>query len=198
MAPRKAERSTGDNAGRQQNHEGASQPEGAVLQPMPDGPRPDPESASGLDAAAPQNEAAEDRSGLPSQALPRRGAERIPFGSQKQRLAYPTRPGFVGYWFNDDADRIDRALQAGWDFVRDARGQPVSRPVGRKAEAQGGLRAYRMELPEDIYKADYAAEQARVDAIEAPIKQGTLGAKEGDNRYVPKHTPIKFEDRDKL
>lgn len=180
-------------------NKGASQKLDAVLQDgkvsssetSPSDPRPAISEASDPRQPAQTASAASD---LPSQAEPRRGADRIPFGKQRQRLAYPTRPGFVGYWFNDDNDRIDRALQAGWSFVTDRQKKPVSRPVGKK-EGGGALRAFRMELPEEIYRQDYAAEQKLVDEIEAPIKAGNLGAKDGDNRYVPKHTPIKFEEK---
>lgn len=177
---------------------GASQELAAVLQggsaasseTQPHDPRPASGEASDLSPDKQSGTA----SNLPSEATPRRGTDRIPFGKQRQRLAYPTRPGFVGYWFNDDNDRIDRALQAGWAFVNDRQGKPVSRPVGKK-EGGGPLRAFRMELPEEIYAEDFKAEQRLIDEIEAPIKEGNLGAKDGDNRYVPKHTPIKFEQK---
>lgn len=179
---------------------GASQKLAAVLQDgsaassetQPHDPPPATEGAAS-DVRAPAQTASA-ASDLPSEATPRRGTDRIPFGKQRQRLAYPTRDGFVGYWFNDDNDRIDRALQAGWAFVLDRQKKPVSRPVGKK-EGGGPLKAFRMELPEALYAEDYANEQKRIDEIEEPIKSGNLGAKDGDNRYVPKHTPIKFEEK---
>lgn len=187
MAPRKATRTAA----------GASQPPNNVVPgksaapsvAQPSTPRHRRSSAS---ASSPSSQQPDPASDLPSQLKPQRGAERVPFGKQRQRLAYPTRDGYVGYWFNDAADRIDRALQAGWDFVKDRHGKPVSRPVG-KAEGGGGLRAYRMEIPKELHDQDYAAEQKLVDEIMDPIKQGKLNSKEGDNRYVPQHTPIKIE-----
>lgn len=109
---------------------------------------------------------------------------RKPFGSQSQKLARTPRPGFVGYWFNDKPGRIQTALDAGWEFVKDAKGQNDTLPVGVN-EAGGALMAFYMETPEEFYQEDMAAQQARVDATDNAIKRGSVGGEPGeDGRYV--------------
>ena len=56
------------------------------------------------------------------------------------------------------------------------------------------MRAFFMEMPKEMFDADESERQKANDAIMGPIMQGRHAEKEGDNRYVPKHTPIKFEE----
>jgi hypothetical protein len=53
--------------------------------------------------------------------------ERQPFGVLEQELAYPPRPGFRRYWFNDRPGRIRRALRAGYAHVVDPDHRPCRR-----------------------------------------------------------------------
>ena len=43
--------------------------------------------------------------------------QRIPFSTPQQRLAVPDIPGYKTYWFRGEPTRIERALQAGYEFV---------------------------------------------------------------------------------
>lgn len=118
--------------------------------------------------------------------------KRQPFGNQVQKLAYPMRSGFHRHWFNDDPGRIDQALQAGYTHVEDKDGTKVKRVVGTN---QGGLPilGYLMEIPEEWYKEDMAAQQKIVDTMDDAIRRGSVVGKPGeDGRYIPATTGIKI------
>jgi hypothetical protein len=123
---------------------------------------------------------------------PQSPRQRVPFGSFELKLQLPPRPGFHRHWFNDKPGRIERAELAGYTQVRDASGKPISRPVGVR-DGGGALHAYVMEIPQELYDEDFLRAQARVDEIDASIKQGKLATKEGDSRYVPSNSPIRIE-----
>lgn len=110
---------------------------------------------------------------------------RKPFGSLEQKLAYPARPGFHRHWFNDSPGRVARALEAGYEPVKDQEGKNVSRVVG-SAEGGGALIGYLMEIPEEWFQADLAKQQEEVDARENAMRRGELTSQEGDGHYVPK------------
>ena len=120
---------------------------------------------------------------------PRTGATRKPFGATELKLAYPKRDGYVRHWFNDTPGRIARAKEAGYDHVLDAQKRSVSRSVGT-AKRGGGLGAFLMEIPEAFYNEDFARKQSALDEIDKSIYRGQLNQETGDNRYVPKSTPI--------
>lgn len=116
---------------------------------------------------------------------PQRKSTRKPFGRMQQKLAYPDRPGFHRHWFNDIPGRIVRAQEAGYDHVKDDEGKNVSRIVGT-AESGGPLHAFLMEIPEEWWKEDLAAEQAEVDRKEQSMKRGTpQGDANPKDFYVP-------------
>lgn len=114
------------------------------------------------------------------------GARKIvrkPFGSTELKLAYPDREGFHRHWFNETAGRIGRAQEAGYEHVK-ADGKNVSRVVGT-AEGGGPLMAFLMEIPEEFYREDMAAEQRVIDDKEESIRRGVAEGKEGEGQYVP-------------
>lgn len=114
---------------------------------------------------------------------PRR-ASRKPFGAMDQKLAYAQREGFHRHWFNDTPGRVARAIEAGYEHVKDMAGKTVSRVVGT-AEGGGPLTAFLMEIPEEWYKQDMAAQQKDIDLKEEAIRRGKFESKEGDGRYIP-------------
>lgn len=59
------------------------------------------------------------------------------------------------------------------------------RQVCGTAEGGGPLHRFLMEIPEEWYREDMAAQQAEIDAKETIIKRGKFESKEGDGRYVP-------------
>lgn len=110
--------------------------------------------------------------------------KRQPFGNQTQKLAYPQRANFHRHWFNDDPGRIDQAIGAGYTHVEDKDGTKVKRVVGSNA---GGLPilGYLMEIPEEWYKEDMAAQQKIVDTMDDAIRRGAVVGKPGeDGLYV--------------
>jgi len=113
------------------------------------------------------------------------GADPIYFGAEDFKLKWAKRPGFHRHWFNDDGKgRIADAKRAGYDHVLDDRGSPVSRVVGVSAQG-GGLTAFLMETPQKWHDLSLAAQQKRIDGIDADILGGDIGRKDGDERYVP-------------
>lgn len=117
---------------------------------------------------------------------------RQPFGAQLQKLVAPARPGYRRYWFNDEPGRVQRAMEAGYAHVK-TDGRNTSRTVGRNGDGTAKV-AFLMEIPQRWYEDDVAAQQAKVDEIDAAIKGGNVARKEDDGRYVPKDA-ISYEPR---
>ncbi len=109
---------------------------------------------------------------------------RKPFGTMEQTMAYPKREGFHRHWFNDVKDRIARAQEAGYEHVKNSEGKNVQMVVGT-AEGGGPMHGFLMEIPEEWYKEDMAAQQKIVDDREATIKRGEAHRQAGDGRYIP-------------
>lgn len=114
-----------------------------------------------------------------------RPANRKPFGTMDQKMAYPERQNFHRHWFNDVPGRIGRAIEAGYTYVKAKDDKNVSMFVGT-AEGGGPLTAFLMEIPEEWYQEDMAIQQREIDERESKIKRGELDSKEGDGRYIPK------------
>lgn len=123
---------------------------------------------------------------------------REPFGEPRLKLQAPARPGYRRYWFNDEPGRIQRALGAGYSFVK-VNGRNTRNVVGRSKNGSAQV-AYLMEIPEGWFLQDVRRQQAKVDEIDTAIRGGSLGAqkgelaKDGDNRYVPKDG-IRYDPR---
>jgi hypothetical protein len=105
--------------------------------------------------------------------LPKRAARR-PFGSMQQKLAYADRPGYHRHWFNDAKNRINDALGAGYEHVKDKEGKNVSHVVGT-TEQGGPLTAFLMEIPQEWYDEDMAAQKAERDEKFASITSQERG-----------------------
>ena len=95
--------------------------------------------------------------------------DRISFGNMDPNYQYRV--------FNDKDDRIQAALQAGYEFVESAQeigerdaldssklGAHVSKPVG------GGVTGYLMRIPKEYYEADQKEKQKQIDELEASTK----------------------------
>lgn len=183
----------------------ATLPDGGEKPALPPLPENDPHDGGEADTAAqrPMESTARSAQGVPvdhhfNEGDPYAGLDdsrpsnfvRQPFGEARLKLQAPARPGFRRYWFNDTPGRVQGALEAGYSFVK-LNGRNTRNVVGRAREG-GALVAYLMEVPQEWFDKDMAAQQARVDETDAAIKGGRLGAtkgemtKDGDNRYVPK------------
>lgn len=124
---------------------------------------------------------------------------RVPFSANRKRLQIDEKfDGFVTRWFNDQDDRIQRALAAGYEFVdRDdvkqvgdkdvANGNTdmnskVSRVVGRTAESQQ-IRAFLMKIRKEWYDADKAKKEETNRLVDEAVRAGTVGGADIKNQY---------------
>lgn len=110
--------------------------------------------------------------------------ERVPFEDAELKMAWPSRPGYRRYWFNDVPGRIMRAKQAGYTHVIDTDTGGNAEVISDKT-VQGGRKSYLMELPMPLYQQDMARNAARVQAGLDQIRSGQAGPGAGDNRYIP-------------
>lgn len=108
---------------------------------------------------------------------------RKPFGGLEQKMNYPDRPGFHRHRFNDVPGRIERALEAGYAHVQDKEGKNVKWIVGT-APGGGPMEAFLMEIPQEFFEQDMAAQQQIVNDRENAMRRGELETREGG--YVPK------------
>jgi hypothetical protein len=125
--------------------------------------------------------------------------ERVQFSANRKRLQVDQK--FEGYntrWFNDQDDRIQRALAAGYEFVeRDSVKQVgdkdvangntdmnshVSRVVGRTAENQP-IRAFLMKIRKEWYEADKAKKEETNRLVDEAVRAGTVGGADIKNQY---------------
>lgn len=103
--------------------------------------------------------------------------KRTPLG-MRNVLTAEARPGYVRRWVNDVDDRLERAKAAGYapvltpTQVGDPRagadsqmGSLVAKQVG------GGTRAVLMEIPDEYYREDQEAKQARVNRTEEGLSR---------------------------
>ena len=132
---------------------------------------------------------------------------RVPFGgfrlktqlSKDDMLEFKRRK-MVIRWFNDEAGRLERALGAGYSFVKPdyatSLGQGALHADGKDPESNARvsiianrgepiIRAYLMEISEKFYKED----QAEKEKVNAKVDEAlALGGKRGselENEYKP-------------
>lgn len=117
--------------------------------------------------------------------------KRVPIG-RRDVLKYSKRPGYVRRVVNDEYDRVQMFIDAGYEPVvghetgtttrgQDASqlGSTVSRPVG------GGMKGVLMEIPEDLYKEYQEAKDEGVDELELSMRRNIKGrTNDGDYGYV--------------
>lgn len=125
--------------------------------------------------------------------------DRVPFSANRKRLQVDKQfEGYVTRWFNDQDDRIQRALGAGYEFVpRDeikqvgdkdvANGNTdmnstVSRVVGRTAENQP-IRAFLMKIRKEWHQEDKAKKEETNRLVDEAIRAGTAGGASIQNQY---------------
>lgn len=144
-----------------------------------------------------------------STTTPKAERRRIPMSVPVQRLQVPDKPGWHRHWFR--TDRIARAQQAGYQFVRPEDvhvnnvalggttalsgntdlGSQVSIVSGTTADNQIE-RLVLMEIQEELWQEDQAIAQARSDQVVEALNYGVLGgqqtkdAGELNMRYVSK------------
>lgn len=136
--------------------------------------------------------------------------ERVPLGILRQKLKADQREGYSRRWINDKPGRLDDAVAAGYEFVKDPDnglkigegndvsqiggvGSVVSRIVGQHEDGRP-MKAYLMEVDKDLWDEDQAAKMQALDEKEASIQRGQddQGRPGRDGRYVPT-TGIKID-----
>ena len=141
------------------------------------------------------------RAGMEEQ---RESRGRIPLGAPQLKLQVRDYEGqlqgYVPRWINDEADRINAALNGGYEpvFKTDKLkagqsgedlnsdiGSWVSKVVDRHQDGTP-KRAYLMKIKREWYEADQQAKQKEVDAVDEAIRGGLINQKADDNRYVDK------------
>jgi hypothetical protein len=112
---------------------------------------------------------------------------RVKVGTVKRKLYAPPREGFQRRFVNDLPGRVEDLKERGWDIVmKDGRPWTVSASQSEK------LIAYLMEIPDEFYIEDDVSKQEKLDETDFAIYRGRLNEEPGDNRYVPRSTPIKM------
>ena len=159
----------------------------ATESPLANARKPTPQPTDGGVMSLPEEEQA---------AIARRIQEvreqRVLHGDKRGRLEYDSRPGFMRRWVNElHNGRVAEFLRMGWAFVKGPDGKGVERGVGVHAEG-GKLPARLMEIPQEIYDEDFNKKQEIQDRRDQAIYYGTHDEQKGDNRYVPRDTPINF------
>lgn len=127
------------------------------------------------------------------------GRKRVAFSANRKRLDIGKE--FKGYrtrWFNDQDDRLQRALDAGYEFVpKKEVGQvgdkdisngntdmnsKVSRVVGR-TRAEAPIRAFLMRIREEFYNEDQAKKEETNRMVDDAIRAGKAGGAAVGNQY---------------
>jgi len=127
----------------------------------------------------------------------------VSFASSRKKLevlwANPKeQEDFVARWFNDETDRLVRAEQAGYQYVRPDEvagvgqgeigdgntdlGSRVSRIVGR-TESREPIRATLMKINKRFYQEDLDAKEARNALVDSSIRSGNAGGADIENAY---------------
>lgn len=137
------------------------------------------------------------------------GAERkrIPMSVPVQRLSVPDIPGYHLHWFKGTPDRLDRALQGGYEFVDEAEtsvsdvglGGTSTRTgntdMGSRVSVVGGsevgndgqpVRLVLMKIRQEWYEEDQKLVEQRNDAVVNSVLGGRQesGGHDASNRYV--------------
>lgn len=103
--------------------------------------------------------------------------KRVPMGSSRGILpVHDTPEGYVDRWVKADPGRIEKALQSGREFVRDAsvgdrtvdRGSSVGAIVHNEND---GTPLYLMRIPKEYFDEDQKAKQEKVDRLEEGLRR---------------------------
>ena len=138
--------------------------------------------------------------------------KRVPMSVPVQRLEAPDVPGYHLHWFNGTAERIQRALDGGYEFVdeRDMKlnsvglgnesthsgntdmGSRVSVVSGQEVGKDGQpIRLILMKIKQEWYEEDQKLVDTRNELVAASLRGGTIGSEKDlgndtNHRYVDK------------
>lgn len=125
--------------------------------------------------------------------------ERVPFSANRKRLSLNKEiEGFICHWFNDQDDRLQRAEDAGYQYVhRKEIGQVgdkdisngntdvnsrVSRVVGRMPTGQP-IRGYLLKIRKDWYEADQAKKEEINNRVDEALRAAPSSGANAQNQY---------------
>lgn len=124
--------------------------------------------------------------------------ERTPFSANRSRLQVEPIKGYQQRWFNDVDGRIERATNAGYEFVT-AKEAPkvgdkevhggntdvnsrVSRVVGRSKDDKP-IRAFLMKIRDEWYQEDMQKKEEVNRRVDEAIRGGKAGGASLENTY---------------
>lgn len=124
--------------------------------------------------------------------------ERVPFSTNRKRLSVKKIDGYFTRFFNDIDDRVQRALDAGYEFVKpDEIGSvgdkevhggnsdlnsKVSRVVGRDSNNKA-IRAYLLKIRLAFYEEDKAKKEETNRLVDDAVRAGKAGGASIENQY---------------
>ena len=116
--------------------------------------------------------------------------KRVPLGVQRLKMSVGKRQGFNRRWVNDTGDRLNQAMEGGYNFAprdgaefteedvsnrNDSINNAISKPVN-----SGETKAFLMEIPTALYKADQKEKADSINETENGLRRGA------DGRYIPR------------
>jgi len=128
---------------------------------------------------------------------------RVPFSGPRKKLDViwadkKSAEAYVARWVNDQGNRIQDALAAGYDFVLQEEiagvgvsdvhsgntdiGSRVSRVVGR-TNTNDSIRAYLMKIEKGFYDEDQLAKESHNQLTDHSVRAGTVGGAMIGNQY---------------
>jgi hypothetical protein len=138
--------------------------------------------------------------------------KRIPMSVPVQRLEAPDVPGYHLHWFNGTPERIQRAIDGGYEFVDERDMQLNSVGLGNESTHSGNtdmgsrvsvisgqevgrdgqpIRLILMKIRQEWYEEDQKLVDDRNELVAASLRGGTIGsekdqANDTNHRYVDK------------
>lgn len=131
----------------------------------------------------------------------RTSRRRVPLGRHRAKMSIghlDIPDNKVPRWINDVGNRINEAIDGGYEFVNDPNAQVgedpmVHRGLGNAVNMKVGTkedgspqRAYLMVIDKDLYKEDQREKMAEIDRIDDAIKHGKHESNFDDGKYIPK------------
>ncbi len=149
-----------------------------------------------LETTIPQSETiTEDEPATRPRETPDR-KKRIPMGVRQKTWDTPPDDGFHYHVFNDgwtdhDPNRIQKALNAGYEVVEGEK----HKTVGTSKDGSP-IKGILMRIPQEFYDEDQELKQKEIDRVDEAIYAGTLESKSGDSRYTPAGIKIHSDNRE--
>ena len=139
---------------------------------------------------------------------------RIPMASGQQKLSVPDIPGYHLHWMMGTPDRLQQALQGGYEFVEESETRQINLQIGGDAKKSGNsdmgtrvsslagseigtdgqpVRLYLMKIKQEWHEEDLRIQAGKSNHVREALLKGQIGAEQdtdNDNahRYVGQQT----------